>query len=373
LRIFTQLLVYQGGFAVFMKNIGRSIVVLLALALFSTSCGQTDITTPAVTAPPVTTTAATTSVIPLLPVTTGAAANIGVSGAVLNGSFSGPAALERGFEWGVNSGKFEYSWAESGNFQPGAFSREISGLAAGTTCYFRSKARNSTGWAYGEEKSFKTLAPPKITAVTPDSAKQGDNLLVVITGADFTGAASVSFGDNITVNKFTVTGDTKISANITIAGRAAGGIRTVSVATPAGTAALAASFRVDRVLRTVVWTDENFDWLSHFLTGNVRYTYHIHLQAGNKMYVTSVLNFNFGIEVRDGKLCFTNVPASAWDNVYYTSYPHLRYDTVNQVMITDSLPLEVLQKLFNPPENTMPRIESLTTSEGTITITYYSP
>jgi hypothetical protein len=32
----------------------------------------------------------------------------------------------------------------------------------------------------------------------------------------------------------------------------------------------------------------------------------------------------------------------------------------------------VLQKLFNPPENTMPRIESLTTSEGTITITYYS-
>jgi GTP cyclohydrolase III len=207
----------------------------------------------------------------------------------------------------------------------------------------------------------------------PNTVKQGENIIVTITGSSFTGATAVSFGDNITINEFNVTGETQISANITIAERAIGGTRTVSVTTPAGTGALADSFTIERVLRTVVWTDEDFDWLSHFLTGDGKYAYHIHLQEGNKMAVTSAINFNFGIEVRDGKLCYTSVPASAWDNVYYTSYPHLRYDTVNRVMITDSLPLEVLERLFDPPEDTMPMIESMSTGNGTITLTYYSP
>jgi hypothetical protein len=358
-----------------MKTLGRLIAAIPAIALFLASCGQAGISTPAVTTPPVTTitTTAAATAMPLLLVTTGAAERSGVSGAMLNGSFSGQGAVERGFDWGVNSGKFEYSWAESGSFPSGTFNRKITGLAEGTTYYFRCKARNTTGWGYGEEKSFKTLSMAKITTVTPDSARQGDNLLVVITGSDFTGTTAVSFGDNITVNQITLSGDARISANITIAGRAAGGVRTVSVTTPAGTSTTDGGFTVERVLRTVVWTDEDFDWLSHFLTGNVKYTYHIHLQSGEKMYVTSVQNFNFGIEVRDGKLCYTNVPASAWDNVYYTSYPHLRYDTANKVMITDSLPLEVLQTLFDPPEDTMPMIESLSTGAGTITITYYSP
>lgn len=91
------------------------------------------------------------------------------------------------------------------------------------------------------------------------------------------------------------------------------------------------------------------------------------------MSFTSALNFTFGIEVRDGKLCYTNVPRTAWDNVNYTSYPNLRYDAASQVMITDSLPEEVLQTLFDLPEDTMPMIETLVTGDGTITITYYSP
>jgi hypothetical protein len=85
------------------------------------------------------------------------------------------------------------------------------------------------------------------------------------------------------------------------------------------------------------------------------------------------MNFTFGIEVKNGKLCFTGVTAQAWDNVYYKAYPNLKYDSANLTIITDSLPAEALQTLFAPPVNTLPLIESLTTGDGTITITYYYP
>jgi hypothetical protein len=357
------------------KYLWLSIAIILGISLFSVSCSQADTSTPPITTPPVTSSipVTTTAPVSLLHVAAGGVSSISISGATVSGSLSGAAALERGFEWGSLSGKYEYSWAESGDFQPGSFSRTISGLDECTTYYFRCKARSGAVWSYGTEQNFKTLAAAKITAIKPDTATQGENLLITITGSGFTGVTAVSCGDNISVNRFTVISETQISANITIAERAAGGTRTLSITTAAGIITMAEAFNVARILRTVVWTDENFDWLSHFLTGNVKYAYHIHLQKTDKMYVTSVQNFSFGIEVRDGKLCYTNVPASAWDNVYYTSYPHLRYDTVNKVMTTDSLPREVLQTLFDPPEDVMPMIESLSTADGTITLTYYSP
>jgi hypothetical protein len=367
-----------------MKRLGILVVLTLVLVLVFTACSKAETTTTSTTVPSTTSstittsttiasTAPTTSTVPLLPVTTGGVAGITVSGATINGSFSGQAAGERGFDWGTSSGKYEYSWAESGSFPPGAFSRSITGLTEGTTYFFRCKARNAAGWGYGTEQSFRTLSPAKITAATPNTAKQGDNLEVTITGSGFNDATAVSFGDNITVNKFSVTSDAQISANVTIAVRAAGGNRTVSVTTPAGAATLANAFTVERVLRTVVWTDTDFNWLSHFLTGEIQYTYNTHFTEGNKMSVTSAQNFIFGVEVRGGKLCFTDVPANAWNYVYNTARPYLSYDSVSKVMTTDSLPLEVLQKMFDPPEDTMPMIETMATSNGTITITYYSP
>ena len=78
-------------------------------------------------------------------------------------------------------------------------------------------------------------APPAIAAVSPGQGIQGQTENVTITGSYFTGATSASFGDNITVNSFSVDADTQITANISIDGAAAVGYRDVSVATPEGT------------------------------------------------------------------------------------------------------------------------------------------
>ena len=87
-------------------------------------------------------------------------------------------------------------------------------------------------------------APPAIAAVSPGQGVQGQTENVTITGGYFTGATSVSFGDNITVNSFSVDSDTQITANITIDGAAAVGYRDVSVATPEGTDTEANGFMV---------------------------------------------------------------------------------------------------------------------------------
>jgi ABC-type Fe3+ transport system substrate-binding protein len=99
-----------------------------------------------------------------------------------------------------------------------------------------------TGTATG---GFTVTSPqaPTITGVSPDSGEQGDTMFVTITGTNFADASEVSFGAEITVNSFTVTGAT-INASITIAGTAAEGSRDVSVTNPAGTGLSGDSFTV---------------------------------------------------------------------------------------------------------------------------------
>lgn len=67
---------------------------------------------------------------------------------------------------------------------------------------------------------------------------------VVITGTNFTGATSVSFGAGITVTAFTVDSPTQITAIISIAETAALGPRDVSVTSPYGTGTLLNGFTV---------------------------------------------------------------------------------------------------------------------------------
>ena len=89
--------------------------------------------------------------------------------ATLNGSIiatGGENPSERGFEWGTVSGVYPSSWTEVGSYGVGAFNRGIAGLAPSTTYYFRAKAQNSAGWAYGAEMSFTAEAP----GVTPCAA-----------------------------------------------------------------------------------------------------------------------------------------------------------------------------------------------------------
>ena len=63
----------------------------------------------------------------------------------------------------------------------GSFTSSITGLASGATYYVRAYATNSVGTAYGEEKSFTTLALPtvtttSVTAITSSTATSGGNV-----------------------------------------------------------------------------------------------------------------------------------------------------------------------------------------------------
>jgi hypothetical protein len=92
---------------------------------------------------------------------------------------------------------------------------------------------------------------PTVTSVNPNSGTQGQAIpAVIITGTNFTGATSVSFGAGITVNSFTFNSATQITANISIAGAATVGARTVSVTTPAGTGTLPNGFTVNAASAT---------------------------------------------------------------------------------------------------------------------------
>jgi hypothetical protein len=120
-----------------------------------------------------------------------------------------------------------------------------------TTIHFKIGTLNATEtatWAmYGNVETDLTASTtplPIVTAVDPDQGYQGDDLDVTITGTNFNGATSVSFGAGITVNDFDVDSNTQITADITIAAGATPGTRDVSVTTPEGTGTLEDGFTV---------------------------------------------------------------------------------------------------------------------------------
>jgi hypothetical protein len=91
--------------------------------------------------------------------------------ATLNGTITatgGENADQRGFDWGEESGVYPNAWTENGSFGIGSFSHIIEGLDKIKVYYFRAKAHNSLGWAYGTEKSFTT--PPIIPTLSIQSA-----------------------------------------------------------------------------------------------------------------------------------------------------------------------------------------------------------
>jgi hypothetical protein len=91
---------------------------------------------------------------------------------------------------------------------------------------------------------YHAVNAPTITSIDANQGTQGQTLPVVVTGANFTGATAVSLGAGITVNSFTVTSDTQITASITIAPLAALGTRNLSITTAAGTTTLNNCFTV---------------------------------------------------------------------------------------------------------------------------------
>ncbi len=94
---------------------------------------------------------------------------------------------------------------------------------------------------------FAVVAPPpspSVASLTPASGKQGKQLEVIITGANFTGATNVKFGEGVDVVDFTVDSATQITAHISITAKATPGKRDVSVITPDGSVTIDDVFEV---------------------------------------------------------------------------------------------------------------------------------
>lgn len=97
----------------------------------------------------------------------------------------------------------------------------------------------------GTGRSLFTISStvPTVTSVTPGTGRRGETIALVITGSNFTGATSVSFGAGIAVT-FTVASPTQINASITISPAVEPGTRDVSVTTAGGTATGTSIFSV---------------------------------------------------------------------------------------------------------------------------------
>jgi phosphodiesterase/alkaline phosphatase D-like protein len=186
----------------------------------------------------------TTAAFPV--VTTADASAVSANSARLNGNLASlgtAGSVAVSFVWGTSPGSYPQETTVQAMMSAGAFYFDLSGLAPGTTYYY--KARASGGEAiYGLEKSFTTGRSPAVSVANPDSGKRGQELTVIISGANFEGASAVSFGPGIVVRSFAVNGSTRITAEIAIDAAAEPGAREVSVTTGWGTAAKVGGFKV---------------------------------------------------------------------------------------------------------------------------------
>jgi len=103
-------------------------------------------------------------------VTTQATTNIQDVSVKGNGTLTdGGVATEYGFEYGLTETP---TWEVSStkNIGEGAFSLNVNGLEPGTTYYYRAKATNSKGTAYGSWVSFTTRATPSYGMYEEDNS-----------------------------------------------------------------------------------------------------------------------------------------------------------------------------------------------------------
>lgn len=143
--------------------------------------------------------------------------------------------------------------------------------------------------------------PPVISSILPNSGQQAQTLNVAVTG-QFThfvqGATTVSLGAGITVNSVTVTTATTLTANISIAGNATAGARTLTVTTAGEVASLANAFTV--ALGTPVLTLVNPN------TGQQGKTLDVALTGQFTNFVQGATAVNFGAGVTMNTVTVTN-------------------------------------------------------------------
>jgi len=131
--------------------------------------------------------AVTTPTVPVLftnPITSIGSATA-VSGGVTT-SDGGSTITARGVCWGTASGPtISLSTKTSNGTGTGAFTSNLTGLAASTTYYVRAYATNSTGTGYGSELSFTTTAAATIAALTT-TAVTSINSTTSVSGGNIT-------------------------------------------------------------------------------------------------------------------------------------------------------------------------------------------
>lgn len=137
-------------------------------------------------------------------VTTGGASSITLNSAVAAGSIPaiGCTAISAyGIEYSTTAGFPNGSGIQvaSSNLSGGNFSSSLTGLASGTTYYYKAYATNGGGTTYGAEQSFVTLTPnPTITTTT------------------LSPFGNVCINTTAGPNSFTINGSNLTTANITV-------------------------------------------------------------------------------------------------------------------------------------------------------------
>jgi hypothetical protein len=153
-------------------------------------------------------------------VATSNATSISTCSARLNGeltSLGSAGSATVSFVWGTITGSYAHTTADQARTSTGAFSADLSGLAPGTTYYYRAKADGDGDAVYGEEKSFTTLtAPPKATTSSATEVHSASATLNgIIDSLGTAGTVEVSFewgltteyGSETTPGSKTTTGD----------------------------------------------------------------------------------------------------------------------------------------------------------------------
>ena len=137
-------------------------------------------------------------------VTTGGASSITLNSATAAGSIpaTGCTAITAyGIEYSTTAGFPNGTGTQvaSSNLSGGNFSSNLTGLASGTTHYYKAYATNAGGTTYGAEQSFTTLTPNPTINTSP-----------------LTAFGNVCINTTAGPNSFTITGSNLTTANVTV-------------------------------------------------------------------------------------------------------------------------------------------------------------
>jgi hypothetical protein len=111
--------------------------------------------------------------------------------------------------------------------------RIVSATGSYTSSVTASSAANYVMNIVTLKSGAAAIPAPKLTAVSPNSAAQGQSFInVILTGSNFQSGATCSFGAGVTVNSCTFNSATQLTAIVSISASAAVGARNVTVTNP---------------------------------------------------------------------------------------------------------------------------------------------